>query len=255
MKSSDSARKALATHEFDEVRAGGVSVPAWLGASATVAARTLDVTTLRPPRMPRGMSAPGLVDGVPEAASNRPRGDDSAPSAFDEADAQGVDSSMAVDGFERPRTDTYADEIAPAIDDEALATIATAVENISELRAQLFQRAEQQVVELALLVARRVVAREVTIEPELVRDLVREGLAALGEHDRVFVRIGSGFSDVRRELVARLDGSAASCDVAVDPELPRFGCIVETELGEVDESIDTRLDLLTNAILAEDERV
>ena len=53
------------------------------------------------------------------------------------------------------------------------------------------------------------------LNPNIVAGLVNEGLAALGAHDRVLVRIGSAFRDARaRELGERL--MVASVQTSID---------------------------------------
>ena len=101
---------------------------------------------------------------------------------------------------------------------------------------------------LAAVIARRVIARELTVRPELVLDLVREGLEALGKHDRVLVRLGPAFENQRAQLEQRLLDRGSRAEVRVEPQLHDHACLVETELGQVDESVETRLATLLQAL-------
>ncbi len=146
------------------------------------------------------------------------------------------------------RTDTMIDEIVPRAEEEAFVAIREAVARAESLRDRQFAEAEERLVALALLVARRVIAREVSLDPGVVRGLVREGIAALGEQDRLVIRVGRFFAEMRDELEQMLSGSKLRCEIVVDATLGQCGCVVETDLGSVDESIDARLANLIDAL-------
>lgn len=137
----------------------------------------------------------------------------------------------------------------PAAPDPALvAAFQEALTLMGQERERLLTETAVQVAELALLIARRVIARELSLDPMLVRELVREGIEALGQHDRVVVRVGNGFAATREllEEEMRLEGNRV--EVRVDPSLGEYGCVVETNLGQVDESIESRLQTLLLAL-------
>ncbi len=71
--------------------------------------------------------------------------------------------------------------------------------------------------------------------------------------DRVLVRIGRAFSAARANLEVRLADRGAHSEVRLDPHLPEYGCIVETELGRVDESIEERIATLLQALRPESD--
>src|SRR5258706_13961382 len=63
-----------------------------------------------------------------------------------------------------------------------------AIEDLAGLRRSVMSDTEQQVVELAAAIARRVVGRELTLHPDILLGLAFEGLDSLAEGDRVKVR-------------------------------------------------------------------
>jgi flagellar assembly protein FliH len=136
------------------------------------------------------------------------------------------------------------DQITPRAEAEAIQAVVAAVRAGAAERAEQLLRAESQLVDLAIAIARRVIAREVSLDPSIVRGLVREGLGALGDRDQVVVRVGTFFSEAVDELKAELVDEHLDARVVVDPALAHCGCVVETKLGEVDESIDERLGVL-----------
>src|SRR5688500_13231493 len=55
------------------------------------------------------------------------------------------------------------------------------IEELTQVRAQMIYQTERQMVQLALAVARRVVQREVSIDPDLLIAMARVALERLGE--------------------------------------------------------------------------
>ncbi len=136
----------------------------------------------------------------------------------------------------------------PVVDPELCHAFEQAVDLLTLERQRVFEQTASQLAELAAVIARRVIAREISLHPELVFGLVREGLEALGKHDRVLVRLGSGFETQRSSLEQRLLDRGSRAEVRVEAQLPEHACLVETELGQVDESVETRLGTLLHAL-------
>ncbi len=134
------------------------------------------------------------------------------------------------------------------VDPEATAAFEHAVELLASERSRVLQVTASQLGELATIIARRVIAHEISLNPQIVAGLVQEGLSALGAHDRVLVRVGRLFAASCASLEQRLADRGAQAEVRVDEHLPDYGCVVETELGRVDESIESRIATLLQAL-------
>jgi flagellar biosynthesis/type III secretory pathway protein FliH len=68
----------------------------------------------------------------------------------------------------------------------------------------------------------------------------------------VRVRIGPAFAGVEQSVREHLASLGIEVDLAVSPNLSDYGCVVQTELGRVNESIEERLSILVDSI--EEER-
>jgi len=139
------------------------------------------------------------------------------------------------------------------VDPEATHAFEQAVELLVLERSRVLEQTAAQLGELATIIARRVIAHEISLNPNIVAGLVQEGLAALGAHDRVLVRVGSAFREARGNLEKRLADRGAHAEVRLDESLSEYGCVVETELGRVDESIEARIATLLQALRPESE--
>jgi flagellar assembly protein FliH len=122
--------------------------------------------------------------------------------------------------------------------------------DIGSLREVIFSQTERQLVELAVTIARQVIARELETDPSVLVELAREGIRSLDERDKIVVRFGASLEDAQRDAFTEaLRKDAPRCEVIVDPALGPRECIVETELGRVDESIETRLYHVLEALV------
>ncbi|HLK35891.1 MAG TPA: FliH/SctL family protein [Polyangiaceae bacterium] len=134
---------------------------------------------------------------------------------------------------------------------DLLERLAASIELLATERARIAKRAEPQLVQLAGAIARRVLGREVALDPALLADLAAEGLQVLGEKEKLVVRIGplddaAAVENIRARLAAR----APHAKLVVDPALEPGGCVVEGEHGSVDESLEERLGHVMKALSA-----
>jgi len=141
----------------------------------------------------------------------------------------------------------------PSVDPALIQAFEQAVMLFASERERVLSETAGQIAELAVLIARRVIGRELSLDPTLVRGIVREGLDALGQHQRVLVRLGAGFAVAESALSQDLERLGETFEIHVDPMLEDYGCIVETDLGQVDESIDSRLGTLLQGVDPEPE--
>jgi len=235
----DAPRRA----KFAQVPAAARKNPSWLPSAQRASARR-ESPSLKPPRLPAE-----FVDAVRQELGDMPP-QERRPLRPSEH-AQRPPSMPPPEAFSavEPRPLTVAPAPpGPLVDPELAHAFEEAVELLSFERQRVFEQTASQLAELAAVIARRVIAREISLHPELVFDLVREGLEALGKHDRVVVRLGPGFETQRALLEQRLLDRGSRAEVRVERQLPEHACLVETELGQVDESVEARLATLLHAL-------
>jgi flagellar biosynthesis/type III secretory pathway protein FliH len=159
------------------------------------------------------------------------------------ADAAALDVALSHGARER-RRDTLIEDLVPRAEEEAVLAIKAAIEQFAEERAQALEQSEKELVELVKVICRRVVLREVTLSSSVVEALVQEGLSALGRKDQVTVRLGPFFADALDHISENLRHRGIQCSVVIDSGVGVHGCVLETALGRVDESVETRLNVL-----------
>lgn len=108
---------------------------------------------------------------------------------------------------------------------------------------------ERQLAELAMLVARQLVRRELKTEPEQVISVVREALAALPVAARN-VRLALNPEDaalIRQTLPVQ--GDEQTLQIVDDPVQARGGCRVYTDTSQIDATVESRLNAVIAGVL------
>jgi flagellar assembly protein FliH len=130
------------------------------------------------------------------------------------------------------------------------AIIGTLARPLQELDAVV----EDQLVNLALTVARHLVRRELRIDPSQVIAVIRETVALLPASARdVRVHLHPEDAAVVREKLAAPTGERV-WTIVEDPVMSRGGCRVTTDTAHIDARLETRIGTVVSALLG-DERV
>jgi flagellar assembly protein FliH len=128
--------------------------------------------------------------------------------------------------------------------------LAATLDDLMRVRTEMIRHTEKQMVQLALAVARRVVHREVSLDPQVLATLMRVALERVSDAAKVTVRL----NPVDHQSVTEaLSGSASDqVTLTADGRVPRGGCKVESEYGDVDAGVDAQIQEIARALLAGD---
>lgn len=132
-----------------------------------------------------------------------------------------------------------------------LRRLAQTLDELADLRRTMIRQTERQMVQLALAMAKRIVRREVVLDGELTLTMARVALERLGDSTSVTIRLSpEDFeSTVRRHDQLR---AGSRVTVVADPGVSRGGCLVESDFGYVDASVDAQFQELARAMLIDE---
>jgi len=166
--------------------------------------------------------------------------------AYDEAYAKGRAEGLAAGEREvRPQIQQLQARIERM--DSIINTLARPLQDLDS-------EVEDQLVQLALTVARHLVRRELRIDPSQVIAVVRETVALLPASTRdVRVHLHPEDAAVVREKLAAPTGERV-WTIVEDPVMGRGGCRVTTDTAQIDARLETRIGTVVSALLG-DERV
>jgi flagellar assembly protein FliH len=163
--------------------------------------------------------------------------------AYEEAFATGREAGLAAARNEmQPQIDKLKQQVAKF--DAILSTL-------SQPLAEMDEQVENQLVHLALTVARQLVRRELRIDPAQVIAIIRGTVALLPAAARD-VRVHLHPEDaaiVREKLATPMADRAWS--VLEDPVMTRGGCRVTTDTAQIDARLETRINTLITELLGD----
>ena len=114
------------------------------------------------------------------------------------------------------------------------------IEEISSLRARLRHDAEQDLVRLALAIARRILRRELTIDPDAVHGLVLGALEKLQSQEISRVRVHPAQEAAVAACLKRVV-TGPPVEVLADPSREPGSVLFETGRGNLDASVESQL--------------
>lgn len=164
--------------------------------------------------------------------------------AYQEAYAQGQEAGLAA---ARAQTQQALDALNAQVA-RLDAVFGTLARPLHELDAQV----EDQLVHLALTVARQLVRRELRMDPAQVIAIIRETVALLPAAARdVRVHLHPEDAAIVREKLAT-PAAERAWTIIEDPVMTRGGCRVTTDTAQVDARLETRINTVLSAILGDD---
>jgi flagellar assembly protein FliH len=104
-----------------------------------------------------------------------------------------------------------------------------------------FHRVEGEVVNLALAIARKILHREAQVDPLLLAGVVRVGLDKLARGTRVRLRVAPDQTKTWQQFFAQQEGLQASPELVGDASLGTGHCMLETELGSTDLTLESQM--------------
>ena len=123
---------------------------------------------------------------------------------------------------------------------DLLERLSHTIVELAQARVQIYKEAEPDLVKLSLEIARRILRRELTVDPAAVSSLIDSAVQKLHGQLVHKVRVHPDHADIVRASVQQL-GAGADVQVIGDPSRERGTVIFELENGSLDASLETQL--------------
>lgn len=114
------------------------------------------------------------------------------------------------------------------------------IRSVLSAGAKLRSHAEEDLVRLAVAIARRVLHREVTVDADAITGLIKAAFQRLDQREIHQVRTDPDSLKTLQEVVRHL-GAPPAVKLVADQSLRRGSLVIETTRGTLDASIDTQL--------------
>lgn len=131
---------------------------------------------------------------------------------------------------------------------EIRAEFAETLEKVNALRDEISARVEKDVVELALEIAKKIIGREVVFDREIALTLVKVSLKKI--HSRTLAEVHlhpDDFAYIQSQR-EKIDFRGA-LELIEDRTISLGGCLIHTETGDVDATIESQFAEISHGLL------
>ncbi len=183
-------------------------------------------------------------------------GGDAAPAASDPS-TEAVSAEPAVDEVQHAAAAAYADGVAAGRAEALRAlvaegdTLVKALAEVERFRAGLVERYQDELLALALGIARKVVQRELAEHPEHWLGMIREAVRHALDREKIRIRVGSVLHRFLLEHLSTLRpmlDDVKELELVEDPALAENGCILESQFGDLDLGVDSQIGAIRAAL-------
>jgi flagellar assembly protein FliH len=128
----------------------------------------------------------------------------------------------------------------------------TVLQRVQDKRAEILEETEQEIINLVLLIAKKVVKAISESQRSVIVSNVVQALRKVKGRGNIFIRVN--LADLKlttahtKDFISLVEG-AKSVQIVEDPTVDEGGCIIETDFGEIDARIASQLTELEAKIL------
>jgi len=126
------------------------------------------------------------------------------------------------------------------------------VQALQQEKESFYQENELYIVKLAIEIARKIIQREMTQNPDILLYVVREALKRITDSGRIVIRAHPGDITLIKndeEFMTNEQIVFQHVDFIPSENITRGGCIIESESGIVDAQLDVQLDRIEQSLL------
>lgn len=129
-----------------------------------------------------------------------------------------------------------------------------AVEELSLLREHVLRESEEDLLKLAVMIARKVIHQEIAVDRLILAKIVSAAVSGASERDEVVIRLNPEdhrLVSAHKHLYLGGCGDERLLEIKADDAIAPGGCIVDTATGEIDARPDAQVDEIFRRLLEE----
>lgn len=125
------------------------------------------------------------------------------------------------------------------------------IEGAEKLKDELYRKIENDVVEMSLMIARKIIGSMAEENRDIVVNIAREAIKKASDREVLRVRVApvdyDALNKKRSELLQCIDG-IKSLIFEADESIQPGGCLIETNQGDIDARIDSQIKVIKGAL-------
>lgn len=127
------------------------------------------------------------------------------------------------------------------------------IEGAEKLKDELYRKIENDVVDISVMIARKIIGSAAEQDRELVVNIAKEAIKRASDREVLRIRVAPVDYDTlnkkRSELLQCIDG-IKSLIFEADESVQPGGCLIETNQGDIDARIDSQIKVIKGALTA-----
>jgi flagellar assembly protein FliH len=191
---------------------------------------------------------------APAVPERRPLGDAAPESVVIEGRSAERVAAIERDAFAKgyAQGERSGAEVAARQGEAMLRRLSETIEEVAALRTDLLRRSEHDLVRVALLIAERVLHREVTLDRELLLAMAHVAIDRLGNRASATIRLHPA-DHAALMAVPRTQPFTGAVEIVADSAVSRGGCLVQSDFGLIDLGVEAQIREVSRAMLGDDQ--
>jgi len=179
------------------------------------------------------------------------RRDEIMKKTLDEADAMIADAKARVSAIERDAYEKGLAEGHEAGKTESSAEVSFLIGSLKDCvqkltggRNEFYAKAEKEMVDLVILVASEILVKEIKEDRDIITEVIRKAVGELHSKQSVTIRLNNADVEMAvsmHETFLKEMDDLESLEIVVDNSITPGGCILKTNVGMIDATVEGRL--------------
>ena len=140
---------------------------------------------------------------------------------------------------------------------EGMATLRAQIQGIHELQQAITAHATEfdqvvtdQLVQLTVAIAKQIIRRELTTNPDEIMAVVQEAMSLMpNQTDQITLKLHPDDAKLVRDIYDMQNASDISWTIFEDPTIQRGGCIITSDFAELNAELDKRIKSIVQQLL------
>ena len=124
--------------------------------------------------------------------------------------------------------------------------------NFMNAKKDVFEYIAPDILEISVDIAKKIIKREIETDPQMIVDTIIDVLKTVSKNEpKITIRVRPQSVQFVKDVIPNLSyqyGIDAKISVVADPSIGDGGCVLETNNGIVDASVDTQLEIIKKAL-------
>jgi flagellar assembly protein FliH len=130
--------------------------------------------------------------------------------------------------------------------------IAAMTKRIPEIRKEVIEKSEEQIVKLSVAIAEKILNQEITTRKEIILGVLKGALKNVSETEGMKIRLNPldfrYMMEVKKDFLQSFDG-VRNIIFEEDTSIRKGGAVIETMFGEVDARLENQLKEIKSSLL------